>query len=100
MIRCEVIYLVAESPEEHGTFDTHTETDRKVYGQVRSVGYTEYYAAKGSGVEPTILFVLPHYMEYKGEKIIKWNNKRYRVVRTYTKGMNIEITAEEATNDR
>lgn len=99
MIRAEVISLIAEEPEAHGAFDRPTETARNVFAIVRSVGYNEFYAAKGSGVEPSIIFELNHYLEYKGEKIILYQGKRYRVVRTYTKGMKIEITAEEATHD-
>lgn len=100
MIRAEVISLVSETPEAHGVFDTITETSRDVFAEIRSVGYNEYYAAKSAGIEPSIVFVLTDYMEYGGEKIVLFNDRRYRVVRTYTNSQTIELTCELATNDR
>lgn len=100
MVRPVVIKLVNESPTAHGVFDAKTETGREVYADIRSVGYNEFYAAKNAGIEPTIIFRLSDYSEYQGEKLILFDSKRYRVVRTYCQGMTIDITAEEATNDR
>ena len=100
MIRAEVISLVAETPADHGVFETRTESTRDVFAEIRSVGYTEFYTAKSAGIEPSIVFVLTDYMEYGGEKIVLFDDKRYRVVRTYTNGQTIELTCEEATNDR
>ena len=58
MIRAEVISLVAETPADHGVFETRTETTRNVFAEIRSVGYTEFYTAKSAGIEPSIVFVL------------------------------------------
>lgn len=100
MIRAEVISLVAETPGAHGVFEARTETTRDVFAEIRSVGRNEFYKAKSAGIEPNIEFVLADYDEYEGEKIVLFDNKRYRVVRTYTNGQTIELTCEEATNDR
>lgn len=100
MIRAEVIQLVAEDPGAHGVFDSVTETARTVFAEIRSVGYSEFYTAKSAGIEPSIVFVLTDYMEYEGEKIVLFDNVRYRVVRTYTNGQTIELTCEVATNDQ
>ena len=100
MIRAEVISLVVETPADHGVFETRTETTRNVFAEIRSVGRNEFYKAKAAGIEPNIEFVLADYLEYGGEKIVLFDNKRYRVVRTYTNGQTIELTCEEATNDR
>lgn len=100
MIRAEVITLVAEDPEAHGVFDPPDEDGRDVFAEIRSVGYNEFYAAKAAGIEPSIVFVLTDYDEYQGEKIVLFNDKRYRVVRTYTNSQTIELTCELATNDR
>ena len=53
-----------------------------------------------NGVSPTYVFRLSDRREYQGEKILKYNGDRYRVVRTYVDGYAIEITAEPATIDR
>ena len=100
MIRAEVISLVSETPEAHGVFATISETSRDVFAEIRSVGYNEFYAAKSAGIEPSIVFVLQDYMEYNGEKVVLYDSKRYRVVRTYTNGQTIELTCEVATNDK
>lgn len=100
MIRAEVITLVEENPAAHGVFDRATETGRDVFAEIRSVGYNEFYAAKSAGIEPSIVFVLQDYMEYDGEKIVLFDSKRFRVVRTYTNGQTIELTCEVATNDQ
>lgn len=100
MIRAEVISLVSETPEAHGVFTTISETSRDVFAEIRSVGYNEFYAAKSAGIEPSIVFVLQDYMEYNGEKVVLFDSKRFRVVRTYTNGQTIELTCEVATNDK
>lgn len=100
MIRAKVISLVSETPEAHGVFATISETSRDVFAEIRSVGYNEFYAAKSAGIEPSIVFVLQDYMEYNGEKVVLFDSKRFRVVRTYTNGQTIELTCEVATNDK
>lgn len=100
MNKPDVIYLVDESPAAHGVFDPDTETKSMRFAVIKSVGYNEFYAAKSAGVNPSIIFVLSDYADYDGQKIIEHNNKRYRVVRTYCVNQRIEITCEEATNDR
>lgn len=100
MIRAEVITLVAENPAAHGVFDAVTETGRDVFAEIRSVGFSEFYTAKSAGIEPSIVFVLADYMEYGNEKIVLFNGRRFRVVRTYSDGQTIELTCEVATNDQ
>lgn len=105
VIRDDVCYLVAESPEAHGIFDKPTDTPRKVYCAVRSVGMQEFYRAAENKLHPSIVFVLQDAIEYQGEKIVLWTPRggtqtRYRVLRTYQKGSGeLEITCEEATVD-
>ena len=51
-------------------------------------------------LRPTLIFRLRDYAEYGGEKIIKFEGKRYRVVRTYIDSVAIELTVEEDTINR
>lgn len=100
MMRQDIIYLVSESPEAHGIFETHTETQRKVYCAIKSVGYNEYYRAMEQNLRPSMVFVLSDFSEYQGEKICVYDDVRYRIVRTYiTPQQTIELTVEEATID-
>lgn len=104
-MRADVLYLVAESPADHGVFDKPTETSRKVFCTVRSVGMNEFYRAKENGLSPSIVFVLADYAEYKGEKVALYTppgsetQSRYRIIRTYTNQQTIELVCEEATVD-
>ena len=100
MVRADVIDLIGENPEAHGIFDPPSEGARTVFCEVRSVGFNEYYTALSHGLNPTVVFRLTERDDYKGEKILTWNGKRYRVVRTYTDNEAIELTAEEITADR
>lgn len=100
MVRADVISLVSETPGAHGIFDPPSEVERTVFCTVKSVGYNEFYAAQAAGIEPSVVFNLTNAEDYAGEKIVVWNEVRYRVVRTYLNGMGIDITCELATTDR
>ena len=100
MMRIDTIKLIAESPEEHGIFDTRTETERLVFCFVKSVGFREYFEALSQSLHPSFVFVLRDYAEYQGEKICVYHDRRYRIIRTYiTSQQTIELTVEEATVD-
>ncbi len=100
MMRQDVLTLISETPAAHGIFNTPTEETRDVFCSVLSVGYNEYYKALEQDLHPVFVFVLADYAEYQGEKICKYHDVRYRVVRTYiTPQQTIELTVEEATVD-
>lgn len=99
MIRADVIYLAAEDPEAHGIFDAPEETPRQVFAEIRSVTMSETYRAMENGIDPQFVFVLADYAEYQDEKIVIYNNQRWRVVRTYVDHEKIELTVEGATVD-
>lgn len=99
MVRADVIQLVNESPDAHGVFDKPDETTTQVFVEVRSVSMSESYRARSAGLDPVFVFVLSDYADYNGQKVIVYNEKRYRVIRTYTDVQRLEITVEEATAD-
>lgn len=94
MVRADVVYLIGEVPEAHGVFDLPAETKRMVYCTVRSVSRSEVYAAKSSGLDPQLVFVLSDYLEYDGEPQLEYQGRRYKVIRTYVNNQQIEITVE------
>lgn len=100
MVRADVIELVAETPAAHGIFDAPTETKQTTWCEIRSVGMREYYEARAAGLEPEVVFRLADASDYGGEKVIIWNDTRYRVIRTWLQGDAIDLTCELATNDR
>lgn len=99
MIRATTIDLIRESPESHGVFDAPTETTVTVFAEVRSVTRNEFYQAKSAGINPQLVFMLTDYADYHGEKVFLYEGERWRVIRTYTNGQTLEITAGRATND-
>ena len=73
MMKDDVITLISEAPEGHGIFEEFKTTEREVFCRVRSVGFNEFYAAKAAGLEPSIVFILPHDFEYQGEKLCRYH---------------------------
>lgn len=111
MICDDVIYLISENPVAHGVFDGSTETKTMCYCRVNSVTRSEFYRARENGLEPLYTLVLSEYADYNGEKILEYNGKRYRVIRSYVGASgdrrnnsefghhSIELTVGEVTAD-
>lgn len=57
--------------------------ERKILCAMKSVGRNEFYAAAQTGLKPSITFVIYGY-EYNGEKEVKFEGQKYKVIRTYT----------------
>lgn len=88
----ELTLIADEQPR--GRFEEHTTTERVVYCDVRSVGMRETYEARSVGLTPDYVFILSDRTEYQGEHLCRWDGNLYEIVRTYTKGYAIELTAE------
>jgi len=99
MVRATTIDLINENPEAHGVFSTITETTTTVFAEIRSVSRSEFYQAMSAGIEPELVFRLTDYADYGGQKVFTFNGERWRVIRTYSDGQSIELTARRATND-
>lgn len=93
MIRATAVDLVSV-PDTAGIYETAPETKRRVFAEVRSPSSREFYTAHEQGLEPSFVFVLADYAEYRGEPYVDYNGTRYRVIRTYANGQKIEITVE------
>lgn len=69
--------------------------ENKVFCNVKSVARDEFYNASLAGLKPSVVFIIHNY-EYNDEKIIKYNNKKYYVIRTYRANSEyIELTCKE-----
>lgn len=73
------------------------DTTRDVFCGVRSVGQKEFYEANARDFYPEMKFVLADYLEYDNEPLVEYNGKRYRVLRTYRAGQELEITVTRAS---
>ena len=75
-----------------------TETTREVFGELRSIGQKEFYQAQAVGLQPEVKFVLADYLEYENEQLVEHDGQRYRVLRTYRTGQQIELTCYREVN--
>lgn len=92
-----MISLITETASAHGVHTTVTETEREVMCTVRSVSRSEYYNALNAGIEPSLVFYLALSDDYQGERVVRYQGMKYRVVRTYlTEDDGIEITVERS----
>lgn len=66
-----------------------TATEKEVFVNKKSIRQSEYYQALSTGLKPEIMFEV-RTIDYEDEEDIKYNNKNYNIIRTYTK--NGEIT--------
>ncbi len=100
----DVISLVSKTYMLDAYGDTViTRVPREVFAEVRSIGMKEKYEALQAGLNPEYTFVLADYYEYEDEDEVIYQNKPYRVIRTYRSGQTIEIVvtrdASEVTSD-
>lgn len=95
MMKAGIAKLIARSPEARGVLEEATETARKVYCTVKSVGQTETYQARATGLMPELKIILQHDFEYHGEDLLEYQGTRYNILRTYvTETDGIELTVQ------
>ncbi len=75
------------------------ETNRQVFCGIRSIGQSEFYQANATTYRPELKIVLADYLEYAGETIVEYNGQRFRVVRTYRVGLELEIVLESVSKE-
>ena len=95
----DVITLIQQtrSVDDYGD-PVITETTRDVFAKLGSIGQKEFYQAHAVGLQPEIKFVLADYLDYEDEPLVQHNGQRYRVLRTYRKGQELEITVYREVN--
>ena len=74
------------------------ETTRDVFGRLQSIGQSEFYQAHATGLKPELKFVLADYLDYDGETLVEHAGQRYRVLRTYRTGQELELTLYREVN--
>ena len=78
-----------------------SESTREVFCSVLSIGMKEFYQANATDFHPEVKFVLPDYLDYDNETLVEYSGDlapagMYRILRTYRKGLELELTAERA----
>lgn len=98
----QVIKLVAETKaiDKHGDIVASVPIEREVFAEIKSIVQSEFYQAHAVGIRPEVKFVLPDYLEYKNERIVKYQGfaedkeAEYSVIRTYKTGNELELVCE------
>lgn len=73
--------LIAYNPDAHEAGSAPDETRRKVKCMEKDVGLTEHYQATGQGLLPEMRLLIPYERDYRGERDLEYDGKRYRVIR-------------------
>lgn len=95
----EILTLITatQQPDEYGDLVV-TETSREVFARMGSIGQKEFYQAHAIGLQPELKFILADYLDYEGETLVEYNGQRYRVLRTYRAGLELELTVYREVN--
>ena len=75
-----------------------TETSREVFGRLGSIGQSEFYQAHAVGLKPQLKFILADYMDYEDETLVEYLGRRFRVLRTYRTGQELELVLYQEVN--
>lgn len=73
------------------------ETSRSVFCRLASIGMKEFYEASANDFYPEMKFILADYLDYNNERLVEHNGRRYRVLRTYRAGQELEIVVVRAS---
>lgn len=73
------------------------DTSRDVFCRLASIGMKEFYEANARDFFPEVKFILADYLDYDNEQLVEHNGQRYRVLRTYRTGQELEIVVERAS---
>ena len=97
----DILFLIWQeiTTDEYGD-PIVTETRREVFAEQMSIGLKEFYQAHAVGLQPEIKFKLADYLDYNDEPCIEYNGQRYRVLRTFRTGQELEIVCYREVNPR
>lgn len=87
---CDLLSKKTESIDNQGNL-TYVPESKTVYCNIKSVKYNEYFQAAATGLKAELVIVMRD-VDYDGQELIKYNDITYKVIRTFVKGDNIEIT--------
>ena len=84
MVDTEITLIKPESRERDatGVYRTTAEAERTILARMGDVNRAEFFGAGQVGMRPEFMFTV-NPIEYEGEKVLKWNDGRYAIYRTY-----------------
>ena len=95
----EVLTLIRQTwgVDEYGD-PVAEETAREVFGRLGSIGQTEFYQAHAVGLKPELKLILADYLDYENETLVEYLGQRYRVLRTFRNGQELELVLYQEVN--
>lgn len=105
MMQNNTIKLIKKASRTNDCGDIQVETtEREVFADEKSIGYSEFYQAKAAGMKAEIKFELSDYLEYQGETLLKYQpyngvEEEYSVIRTYRQGNKLEIICRKGVEN-
>lgn len=79
-----------ESVDSQGNL-TYVTSSKTVYCNIKSVKYNEFYQAAANSLKAELVIVVRS-ADYDSQELISYNLQNYKVIRTFLKGENIELT--------
>ena len=92
-----ITFYDVEQIETDEGIPTEGETNvLEVFCMVKSIGQNEFYKARETGLTPDCKVVLASHMDYDGQHYARYQDRVYRIMRTYINPENgqMEITLE------
>ncbi|SDC69878.1 phage head-tail adaptor, putative, SPP1 family [Paenibacillus sp. UNCCL117] len=75
------------------------ENDTTILCSLKSIGRNEFYNAAAAGLRPELTFTV-HAYEYNGERTLQFEGQLYRIIRTYSTGIEeLELVCERVAAD-
>ena len=95
----DILELINITYSQNSIGDTlENKTYTEIFGKRKSIKQSEFYQAQATGLKPEIAFEV-YSFEYNDEKYVRYNNKEYKVLRTYQNSIDtIEIVLEGVVN--
>lgn len=85
MLWCDVAKLISTTETTDDIGDTIITTiEKDVFVNKKSIRQNEFYQALSTGLKPELMLEIKS-IDYSDEENIKFNNKDYRIIRTYSK---------------
>ena len=95
----EVLTLIRQSLTTDAYGDpVTTEATRDVFGRLGSIGQAEFYQAHAVGLKPELKFILADYLDYENETLVEYQGQRFRVLRTFRNGQELELVLYQEVN--
>lgn len=74
--------------ESNPTYDsqgnpTYTRTEQQRFVREESVSRSEFYTAAQADLQPELILVLSHYIDYDGQRLAEYHGQEYSIIRTY-----------------